>query len=97
MASDLIGSLAGAFGVGAADQETLGLIEQIIVNETTGHPGNPFASHGGGGGGGGFDLSILNPYLRLYIYQQENPWFFPVVGASVGMLVVLGLASLIGD
>jgi hypothetical protein len=92
-----IQDIAGAFGVGSADQETLGLIEQIVVNETSGKSGNPFARGGGGGGGGGFDISFLNPYLRLYLYQQENPWLFPVAGATVGILVVLGVASLLGE
>ena len=89
-------AIAGALGASAGDQETIDLIEQIIVNETQGRTGIPSIPGVGGGGDGGFAFAGLRPYLRLYLYQQENPWFFPVVGGLFFAAAIYGVMSIAG-
>ena len=86
--TDAIGSALGASG---ADVETVDLIEQIVVNEVSGRSGIPSIS--GVGGGGGFAFAGLRPYLRAYLYQQENPWFFPVVGGVILSFFIIGVIA----
>lgn len=78
-------ALASAFGGSSADVETIELLEQIIVNETSGKTGVP--SIPGMTPADGFAFTGLRPYLRLYLYQQENPWFFPLAGGALVALV----------
>lgn len=92
-------AIAGALGASSADQETIDLIEQIIVNEVSGKTGVPSIPGMPAGADSGFAFAGLRPYLRLYLYQQENPWFFPVVGglflaaAIYGVLAIAGVAK----
>jgi hypothetical protein len=85
-------AVGGALGASGADIETVDLIEQIIVNEVSGKSGVP-SFGGGGGGGGGFAFAGLRPYLRLYLYQQENPWLFPVVGGVILSFFAIGVIA----
>jgi len=87
-------AIASGLGASAADVETIDLIEQILVNETQGKTGIP--SIPGVGGGEGFAFAGLRPYLRLYLFQQENQWFFPVVGGLGLGLAIYGLLSIMG-
>jgi hypothetical protein len=95
-----------AFGGSAADSETVSLIETVISNEANGKtgvpdfsfiPGLPSRFRPDGTRETGFGISILNPYLRAFIFQQENPYTFPIIVLGVGFLAIYGLARLIGD
>jgi hypothetical protein len=90
--SDVVTS---ALGGSSADAETVSLIQQIVVNETSGKTGLPSFGQAGGGATG-FEFAALRPYLKLYLYQQENPWFFPVVGGAFLALAIYGLLSIAG-
>lgn len=96
-------ALVQALGGSAADSETISLVEQVIANEAAGKTGVPSFSFvpgfpsKGGPGGNGFGISILNPYLRAFIFQQENPYTFPVIVLGIGFLTIYGLTRLIGD
>jgi hypothetical protein len=88
-------AVTGALGGSSGDAETVDLIQQIIVNETSGKTGIPSLG-GGGGGDSGFAFAGLRPYLRLYLFQQENNWFFPVVGGTLLALAIYGVLSIAG-
>ena len=91
--TDAVGSALGASG---ADMETVDLIEQIVVNEVSGKSGIPSIPGVPSGGDSGFAFAGLRPYLKLYLYQQQNPWFFPVVGGTFLALSIYGLLSILG-
>lgn len=95
--------LLGVFGASQADADTVSLMEEIITNEANGKTGVPdfswLPSLGGSKstGSSGWGISILNPYLRAFVYQQENPITFPLVLLAVGFLSMYGLAHLIEE
>jgi len=88
-------AVGSALGASGADVETVELIEQIVVNEVSGKTGIPSVP-GVAGGDSSFAFAGLRPYLRAYLYQQENPWFFPVVGGTFLALSIYGLLSIMG-
>lgn len=94
-------AIISALGGSAGDSETISLVETIVSNANAGLDGVPnlsfLPSFGGGGGAsaGGFGLAAFNPYLRIFIFQQENPYVIPGIAAGIVVLAFIGLADLL--
>lgn len=93
-------AIISALGGSAGDSETISLVETIISNANAGLDGVPnlsfLPSFGGGSpSAGGFGLAAFNPYLRIFIYQQENPYVLPGIAAGVIVLAFIGLSSIL--
>lgn len=95
-------AVIGIIGGSTADAETVNLLEQVVTNIANGKTGNPtipLPSFLGGraqpDGSTGLGISVINPYLRVYLYQQEYPYAFPIVAVGVGFLSIYGLIKLL--
>lgn len=93
-------AIISALGGSAGDSETISLVETIVSNANNGLDGVPnlsfLPSFGGAAtGAGGFGLAAFNPYLRIFIYQQENPYVLPGLALGVIVLAFIGLESLL--
>ena len=95
-------ALIGLVGGSSADADTVNLLEQVVTNISNGKTGNPtipFPSFLGGtqqaDGSTGLGISVLNPYLRVYLYQQEYPYAFPIAVVGIGFLSIYGLVKLL--